>query len=91
VGFAYTKESVPMRYLGTISGATNIGNMIGPMLLQPGIGWVLDKEWSGALVNGVRSYSVHAFQMAFLLVIAWLILACVLLSLTKETNGKQIA
>ena len=91
VGFAYTKESVPMRYLGTISGATNIGNMIGPMLLQPGIGWVLDKEWSGALANGVRSYSVHAFQMAFLLVIAWLILACVLLSLTKETNGKQIA
>lgn len=91
VGFAYTKESVPIRYLGTISGATNIGNMVGPMLLQPGIGWVLDKEWSGTMANGVRVYGVPAFQAAFLLVIGWSILACVLLSLTKETYCKQIA
>jgi MFS family permease len=91
VGFAYTKESVPVRYLGTISGATNIGNMIGPMLLQPGIGWVLDREWSGDIAHGVRVYSVLAFQTAFLLVIGWSVLACILLSLTKETYGKQIA
>jgi MFS family permease len=91
VGFAYTKESVPVRYLGTISGATNIGNMIGPMLLQPGIGWILDKEWSGDMAHGVRVYSVSAFQAAFLLIIAWSLLACVLLSLTKETYGKQLA
>lgn len=90
VGFAYTKESVPVRYLGTIAGATNIGNMIGPMLLQPGIGWVLDKEWSGTLANGVRVYGVPAFQTAFLLVIGWSLLACVLLGLTKETHCKQI-
>jgi MFS family permease len=89
VGFAYTKESVPVRYLGTISGATNIGNMIGPMLLQPGIGWILDKEWSGATANGVRVYGIPAFQTAFLMMIGWSALACVLLSLTKETYCKQ--
>jgi MFS family permease len=91
VGFAYTKESVPVRYLGTISGATNIGNMIGPMLLQPGIGWMLDKEWSGATANGVRVYGIPAFQTAFLMMIGWSALACVLLSLTKETYCKQTA
>jgi hypothetical protein len=64
--------------------------MIGPMLLQPGIGWMLDKEWSGTTANGVRVYGVPAFQTAFLLVIGWSLLACVLLSLTKETHCKQI-
>jgi hypothetical protein len=35
LGFAYTKESVPVQFLGTISGSINMGNMIGPMVLQP--------------------------------------------------------
>ena len=43
VGFAYAKESVPVRFLGTITGAINVGNMIGPTILQPAIGWVLDR------------------------------------------------
>jgi MFS family permease len=91
VGFAYTKESVPVRYLGTISGATNIGNMVGPMLLQPGIGWILDKEWRGSITNGVRVYGIPEFQTAFLLIIGWSVLACILLSLTRETYCKQSA
>ena len=28
LGFAYTKESVPVQFLGTISGVINMGNMI---------------------------------------------------------------
>jgi MFS family permease len=91
LGFAYGKESVPVQFLGTISGAINIGNMIGPMLLQPGIGRILDQKWSGQLVNGLRVYGVDAFQAAFLLMIAWLLLACVLISLTRETYCKPNA
>src|SRR5207249_991992 len=64
LGFAFAKESVPIRFLGTISGAVNVGNMLGPTLLQPAIGWALDRRWTGALANGVRLYSVDAFQTA---------------------------
>jgi MFS family permease len=91
VGFAYGKESVPIQYMGTISAIVNIGNMIGPMILQPGIGSVLDKKWSGAMLHGVRIYSVGAFQTAFVLVLGWLVIACVLLSLTQETHCKSAA
>ena len=91
LGFAYGKESVPVQFLGTISGTINIGNMIGPMLLQPGIGRVLDQKWSGQLANGLRVYGVDAFQTAFLLMVAWLVLACVLISLTRETYCKPTA
>jgi MFS family permease len=89
IGFAYAKESVPILFLGTVSGTINAGNMIGPMLLQPGIGWLLDRQWSGQILNGARVYQVHDFQIAFLLVTAWTILTCILTSLTRETNCTQ--
>jgi sugar phosphate permease len=91
LGFAFAKESVPAQFLGTISGTTNIGNMIGPLLLQPAIGWILDRNWSGGLEKGGRIYSVEAFQVAFALVIAWLLLSCVAISFTKETGCRQAA
>jgi MFS family permease len=89
LGFAYSKEKVPIRYIGTISAVTNIGNMLGPTLLQPAIGWILDKQWTGEVMNGTRLYSVHAFQAAFALIVLWSTLACVLIGLTKETYCEQ--
>jgi sugar phosphate permease len=89
LGFAYSKESVPAQFLGTISGTTNIGNMIGPMLLQPGIGWILDKKWPGTLVRGVHVYDLHAFRCGFILMIGWLVISSILLSFTKETYCRQ--
>lgn len=91
IGFAFGKESVPVQFLGTISGAVNIGNMIGPMLLQPAIGRILDQKWSGQLNNGLRVYGVDAFQAAFLLIVAWSLLACLLIGMTRETYCKPNA
>jgi MFS family permease len=88
IGFPYSRDSVPEQYLATITGATNMGNMLGPTLLQPAIGWILDKQWSGATANGLRLYSVSAFNAGFLLMIAWAMLSCVLISFTKETYCK---
>jgi MFS family permease len=91
LGFAFSKESVPARFLGTISGTTNIGNMIGPALLQPGIGWILDKHWSGTILDGVHVYDLHAYRLGFVLMIGWLLISTLLLSFTKETYCKQSA
>jgi hypothetical protein len=65
--------------------------MIGPMLLQPSIGRVLDREWSGQLYNSLRVYSVEAFQLAFLLIVGWSALACLLMAMTRETYCKPAA
>jgi MFS family permease len=89
LGFAFSKESVPSQYLGTISGTTNIGNMIGPTLLQPLIGRVLDDHWSGQFNHGVHLYDVHAYQFGFALMVGWLLFSSVLLSFTKETFCTQ--
>jgi sugar phosphate permease len=89
LGFAFAKESVPIQLLGTISGAVNVGNMLGPTILQPAIGWVLDQHWAGQMTDGVRSYSVDAFQAAFVMIVAWAVLSCLLTAFTEETRCRQ--
>jgi sugar phosphate permease len=91
VAFAFAKESVPVRFLGTISGAVNVGNMLGPTLLQPAIGWALDRQWSGAVAGGVRVYAAAAFQTAFTMIVAWALLCALLIALTSETRCRQTA
>jgi len=91
VAFAFAKESVPVRFLGTISGAFNVGNMLGPTVLQPVIGWVLDSHWTGAFDGGARVYSVDAFHAAFGLIVAWAVLSCLLIALTKDTGCRETA
>lgn len=90
VGFAYCKESVSPSYLGASNAMVNIGNMLGPALLQPAIGWVLDKHRSGQMSGGARVYSLSALEAGCLLIPAWACLSFILLCFTQETHGKQI-
>ena len=90
IGFAYAKESVPSALAGTVSGVCNMGVMMGPMILQPVMGMILDRYWDGAFVNGVRVYSLHAYNSAFVVAIIWSALSLVLLGFTRETNCKQM-
>ena len=91
IGFAYAKESVPVRFLGTITGAINVGNMIGPTILQPAIGSVLDSRWSGATAGGVHTFSVDAYHAAFTMIVVWSVLSCLLIASTRETHCRPAA
>jgi sugar phosphate permease len=90
IGFAFAKESVPSHLAGTVSGLVNMGVMLGPTILQPAIGYMLDLNWTGGMADGVRIYDPAAFQSAFSLMIIWAVACTVLLSLTKETHCLQL-
>ncbi|MCP3664936.1 MAG: MFS transporter [Gammaproteobacteria bacterium] len=90
IGFAYAKESAPVHLAGTASGIVNMGVMMGPMLLQPGVGWILDLSWQNEMVEGVRIYSLDAYQNGFTLMLTWLVLALFLTLFTHETHCKQM-
>jgi MFS family permease len=90
ITFAFAKESVPSHLAGTVTGIANMGVMLGPTLLQPAVGWVLDKNWQGDMLSGVRIYSIDAYRTGFSLMIAWIALALVLLLFTKETRCRQL-
>ncbi len=90
ISFAFVMESVPRTLSGTVSGLTNMGVMMGPMLLQPVVGKILDIHWTGEMVNGVRSYSIAAYEYGFIPMMGWVVLSAVLLFFTKETYCRGI-
>jgi MFS family permease len=89
VSFAFAKESVPTDLAGTVSGLVNMGVMLGPMVLQPLVGWVLDACWNGDLVAGVRRYDAAAYRAGFSLMLGWLAFSLLLLVFTRETRCRQ--
>ena len=80
--------------LGFVSGCIIIGFAWvkeSVMLLQPAVGWLLDRNWRGASANGARLYDVAAWQAGFSLVWAGVMLSLILILLTRETYCKQAA
>jgi MFS family permease len=90
VGFAYAKESAPAALAGTTTGIINTGNMLGGMLMQPAVGWILDRYWDGTLADGVRIYSFDAYRAGFTLMLGWLAVSLILVGFTHETNCRQL-
>ena len=90
LSFAFAKESVPPSLSGTVSGVINMGVMTGPMILQPVMGWLLDKNWNGTLESGVRLYDLGAYRSAFFVMMAWSVMSAILICFSKETHCRQI-
>ena len=90
IGMAFVKESVPLALVGTVSGISNMGMEMGPMILQPAIGLVLDKKWNGLLENGIRIYDLNAYHLAFCVIIGLSILGTFLITFSKETFCQQL-
>jgi predicted MFS family arabinose efflux permease len=91
LSFPLAKESVPPRLAGTVGGIANMGMMLGGMLMQPLVGWVLDRNWSGAIANGVRAYDFEAWQRGFALMLAWVAAASVALAFVREGRAGTAA
>lgn len=90
VNFAFAKESVPAHLGGTASGVANMGVMLGGMLMQPLVGFILDRFWDGASVNGARVYPFIAYQWGFAMMLIWGALALLLLWFTRETHCRAM-
>jgi predicted MFS family arabinose efflux permease len=89
--FPFAKESVPARLGGTVSGIANMGVMLGGMLMQPLVGFMLDRHWNGRVADGVRVYEFSAYQAGFVLMLAWGVISLALLAFTRETYCRQQA
>ena len=91
IGFAFAKESVPSRLMGTASGVCNMGPLMGGMFLQPGVGWILDRHWLGSTAGGARIYDAAAYQAGFSLIFGAIVLSLLLILFARETYCKQTA
>jgi MFS family permease len=89
--FPFARESVPPRLGGTMSGIANMGVMLGGMLMQPLVGFMLDRHWKGRMVDGARAYDFAAYQAGFTLMLAWGLLSLGLLAFVRETRCRPLA
>jgi sugar phosphate permease len=90
IGFAFAKESLPLRLSGTVTGFVNMGNMSGSMLLPPLIGWAMDRMWMGQMAGGKRIYDLAAFEAGFLWIVGGALLSCGAALFTRETHCRQM-
>ena len=90
IGFAWARESVPPRLVGTASGVVNMGPLMGGMMLQPAVGWMLDQRWQGGLVDGVKVFDAAAYQAGFTLIFVAVVLASGLIFFGRESFCRQM-
>lgn len=56
--------------------------------LQPGVGWMLDRHWHGAIANGARLYDA-AYRAGFGLIFAAITASLILLLFARESRCVQ--
>lgn len=61
--WACAKEVNPAQLSGMSTSVTNMGGFLASALLQPVVGLVMDLNWDGTMVDGVRIYSVDTFRL----------------------------
>lgn len=85
IGFAFSREVNHPGAAGTVGGVVNMAVLGFAAVQQSLMGWILDRHWQGAMVEGVRVYDAAAYEAAFL----WLALsalgAVASVALTRET------
>lgn len=86
--FAISREISPEKSVGTAIALTNMIVMLGGVMLQPLIGYLLDFKWAGQMVDGVRVYSVSDYQYALAILPISLVVTVFLSFFLKETNCK---
>ncbi len=89
LSFAFVSESVPQSLSGTVSGLINMGVMMGPTLLQPVVGRILDSNWTGQLDGTVRIYSLDAYESGFIPIIVWSVISVFPVSVSQEISPED--
>ena len=86
VCFAVAREQNRPESSGGTLGFVNTIVMASGAIFQPLIGWLLDFNWEGNVLNGNRVYSLAAYRVAFLCLIASGVIAVVMTFFINETK-----
>lgn len=72
--WACVKEVNPPALSGMATSVINTGAFLGAGILQPLVGWIMDRGWDGSLHAGARVYAAHNYQVGLGIMLAF---ACV--------------
>ncbi len=90
LSWASAKEVNPPQLSGMATSMVNVGVFLGPAILQPLTGWVMERSWDGRIENGVRIYSAADWHNGLLLISAAAVAGWLATLLVKETGCRNI-
>lgn len=88
-GFSSVRELNHPSFSSTALGLMNMFIVGAGAVMQPLIGWLLDKHWDGVMADGARVYSSEAFTTALTSLLAVTFVAFIGTLLLRETYCKQ--
>ncbi|MBW8327934.1 MAG: MFS transporter [Thiobacillus sp.] len=86
IGFAFVREVNHPGAAGTVGGVVNMAVLGFAAIQQSAMGWVLDRNWRGAMIEGARIYDAAAYHAAFLWLAISALGAVLAVALTRETH-----
>ena len=89
--FSSVKELNNLEYSSTALGLMNMCIVGSGAVMQPLIGWLLDMNWAGTIVDGARVYSASAYTIAFSSLLVVNLAALIGTLFLRETHCKQTA
>jgi MFS family permease len=88
--FSSVKELNSLEYSSTALGLMNMFVVGSGAVMQPLIGWLLDMNWSGTMIDGARVYSENAYTLAFSSLLLVTAAACIGTIILRETRCRQV-
>lgn len=90
LSWASAKEVNPPQLSGMATSVVNVGVFLGPAILQPLTGWVMERTWDGRIENGVRIYSASDWHNGLLLLTTAAVAGWIATLFVKETGCRNI-
>lgn len=84
--YALASEINSHRLAGTSMAFANMASVLIGVGFQPFIGWLLDKNWDGKMLNGIPIYTAHDLRMVMIALPACLLIAIFVAFLVRETH-----
>jgi len=90
LSFSLAIENNPPQTKGSALALNNFVTMLGGMILNPFVGWMLDYFWSGKVVKGLPIYTSFDFRLALTVLPILCVIGLVLSFFVKETFCKMV-
>ena len=90
LSWACAKEVNPPLLSGMATSVVNVGVFLGPSILQPLTGWVMDQGWAGAMEGGARVYAASDYRGGLILMAAFAALGAAATFFVRETGCRNI-
>jgi hypothetical protein len=87
LGFAIGRQINHIALAATVVAMINTGDALFEASVEPVIGMLLDMQWTGEMVDGMRYLSAYEYRVAFAFMPLCLLIATLLIFFIKEPKG----